>query len=284
VPRHTEPGSLSAATAETVLARLGFDAAPAPHVDGLTAVYGAWCAEVPFDNLRKRVHLASGSETPFPNLDPESFFADFLAHGAGGTCWPSTLALWSLLRRLGFAVRLGVASMYYDEPGDMESHGTVLADLDGVTYWVDTAMATLTPMPAAPGSEAGPVWRRARVERLGESITVRWSRTVFPVEMGCRLLDGAGTPARYAARYEASRGLSPFNTHVYSTRATAERVLTFAFGMRMEQDEDGFEHTDVLAPDERRRVLVEEFGYSERLVDELPPDAAPTDGAAGHDR
>jgi len=259
-------------TAERCLERLGFSSAPAPTLASLTAAYSAWCALVPFDNLRKRIHLASGSHDPFPNLDPDVFFADYLAHGTGGTCWPSTFALWSLLDHLGFDVQLGVASMYADEPSDLESHGTVLADVGGVRYWVDTAMGTIEPMVASPGCGAGPAWRRARVEPLGDSITVRWMRTVFPVEMGCRLLDDKGTPARYAIRYEASRQLSPFNTHLSSTRATYERVLTFSFGMRMEQDVDGFRHSDRLDDDERRSVLVEEFGYSEEIVDALPPD------------
>ena len=112
---------------EPVLDKLGVDrAAVTPDTDGLGLVYGAWCRGVPFDNVVKRIHLASGDATPIPNGNPEAFFASWLEHGTGGTCWPSTLALHALLEALGFDVRIGSAAMRDDLAPDVHSHGTLL--------------------------------------------------------------------------------------------------------------------------------------------------------------
>ena len=74
---------------EAVLAKLGLADRPRPDRAGLDRIYASWCRRVPFDNLVKRIHLTSGSEAPIPNGPPEAFFASWLAHGTGGTCWPS---------------------------------------------------------------------------------------------------------------------------------------------------------------------------------------------------
>src|SRR5262249_28191096 len=71
--------------AEEVLARLGFADRPAPDRAGLDALYLAWCHAVPFDNLVKRIHLASGSADPIPNGPADAFFAAWLRDGTGGT-------------------------------------------------------------------------------------------------------------------------------------------------------------------------------------------------------
>ena len=63
--------ALSPELTESVLARLGFAEAPAADAPGLDAVYLEWCRRVPFDNLVKRSHLASGSPEPIPNGEPE---------------------------------------------------------------------------------------------------------------------------------------------------------------------------------------------------------------------
>ena len=96
-----------------MLAKLGV-ARPAPDRDGLAAVYGAWCRRVPFDNVRKMIHVRAEDPGPLPGDDPTEFFESWLAHGAGGTCWAGNGALFALLQALGFSASRGVATMLVD--------------------------------------------------------------------------------------------------------------------------------------------------------------------------
>jgi N-hydroxyarylamine O-acetyltransferase len=57
---------LSVDLLEQVLSKLGFADRPAPTLDGLQRVYAAWCRKVPFDNIRKLIHLHSHDPSPLP--------------------------------------------------------------------------------------------------------------------------------------------------------------------------------------------------------------------------
>ena len=83
--------------------------------------------------------------------------------------------------------------------------------------------------------------------------------------LGCLLLDDNVTGEHYLARYEWSRGSSPFNTALYATRSYEDRRITLAFGQRFERRADGVSSSP-LEGDERTRTLVEEFGYSEAII------------------
>src|SRR5947199_3736781 len=95
---------------DAVLQRLGVDRVT-PDLAGLARVYRAWCDAVPFDNVHKLVHLAEGRGTPLPGSTASDFFAQFLATGAGGTCWSGNNALHDLLAALGFEVERAAATM-----------------------------------------------------------------------------------------------------------------------------------------------------------------------------
>src|SRR5689334_12079249 len=71
-------------------------------ITGLRQVYAAWCEKVPFDNIRKMISLRSGAGIALAGLDAEDFFENWLENGSGGTCWPSSNALFVLLKSLGF--------------------------------------------------------------------------------------------------------------------------------------------------------------------------------------
>jgi N-hydroxyarylamine O-acetyltransferase len=93
---------IGGALLERVLERLGFCAAPSADLAGLRAVYSAWCGKVPFDNGRKMIALRAQHDLPLPGGDAEQFFETWLAHGTGGTCWPSSSAVYELVQSLGF--------------------------------------------------------------------------------------------------------------------------------------------------------------------------------------
>jgi N-hydroxyarylamine O-acetyltransferase len=256
---------------ERVLDKLGLVSRPQPDRAGLDDLYRAWCRRVPFDNLVKRIHLASGSAVPIANGAPEAFFASWLAHGTGGTCWPGAGALHALVATLGFDARRGSAAMYDDRTGPIHTHGTTLVRLDGTDYWVDSSMLTNVPLPLIPDEETriddpvGPV----RAEPVEDLWRVWWT-TVTAEEIGCLLLDDDVSAEHYAARYEASREMSPFNAALYTTRNDDHARVSLLADTRFERTAAGI--TAEPTGDDRDRILVEEFGYSEEIVARLPAD------------
>jgi N-hydroxyarylamine O-acetyltransferase len=257
---------------EAVLAKLGLSGRPATDRAGLGEVYAAWCRKVPFDNLVKRIHLVSGSSAPFPNGEPVPFFESWLAHGTGGTCWPSSAGLHALLVTLGFDARRGSAAMFDNLSGPIHTHGTVLVRVDETDHWVDSSMLTNAVLPLVPheptrhDDAVSPVW----AEPVDDLWRVWWTSSANADAIGCLLLDDDVSPEHYLARYEASRDMSPFNTAVYANRNTDDSRITVAVGQRFERRPDGI--TSAPVGDDRDRVLVEEFGYSEAIVAQLPAD------------
>ncbi len=257
---------------EAVLTKLGLSERPAPDRAGLGDLYLAWCRRVPFDNLVKRIHLVSGSGGPFPNGEPVPFFESWLAHGTGGTCWPSSAGLHALLSTLGFDARRGSAAMFDNLSGPIHTHGTTLVRVDGVDHWVDTSMLTDVPLRLVPHEPTrrdhpvSPAWS----EPVDDLWRVWWTSAANAEEIGCLLLDDDVSSEHYLARYEASRDMSPFNTAVYASSNTDEARITVAIGQRFERRADGI--TSVPLGADRDRVLMEDFGYSEAIVAQLPAD------------
>jgi N-hydroxyarylamine O-acetyltransferase len=263
------------ALVDAVLERLGLGERPAPDRAGLDRAYLAWCRGVPFDNLVKRIHLVSGSAAPFPNGDPEWFLRSFVRDGAGGTCWPSSGGLYALLTALGFDARRGSGAMYDHVTGPIHTHGTVIVRLDGVDHWVDSSMLTDVPLPLAKGRETrrdDPV-SPVRAEPVDDLWRVWWTSSGDGSDIPCLLLTDDVDADHYLVRYEASRGMSPFNTRVYATRNAPGARVTIGGSKRYERTARGITETEL---DDRNRVLVEEFGFSEAIVAQLPPDDPPS--------
>lgn len=266
---------LTPSLAEAVLSKLGFSERPVPDPVGLGEVYRAWCRRVPFDNLVKRIHLAAGSAEPFPNGPPETFFQRWLRDGTGGTCWPSSGGLHALLVTLGFDARRGSAAMYDNFSGPIHTHGTTLVRLDGIDHWVDSSMLTDVPLPLIPHEATrrdDPV-SPVRAEPVDDLWRVWWTGAADGTNIGCLLLDDNVSAEHYLARYEWSRGQSPFNTMLYSTYNTDDARISLRIGQRFERRAGGI--TSVPMGDDRDRVLIEEFGYSDSIVAQLPADDPP---------
>lgn len=269
-----------------MLAKLGFAAPPAADRAGLAALYARWCRRVPFDNVRKLIHLRAARAGPLPGDAPEDFFEAWLAHGAGGTCWAGNGALAALLASLGFAVERGLATMLV-APDLPPNHGTTCVRLDGERWLVDASMLHGAPLRLDRARETevahGAYGLRARP--AGPKWQVHWRPLHRPEGLVCRIDALGASAAEFRARHEETRGWSPFNYGLYLRVVHGERVIGAAFGQRVEIAGPGEATLRALDAPGRRRLLVEEAGISEELAgllpDDLPLPPPPGSRAAG---
>ena len=154
--------ALAPALVERVLTKLGLHQRPALDLAGLNALYAAFSANVPFDNIQKRIWFASSQITPLPGGDPNEFFSNWLQHGTGGTCWPLNGAMYSLARALGFDARRIVGSVIVEGYPRGANHGSVLVNLDGINYLVDAWMAAFKVLPLISGKPSSTGQRHPR--------------------------------------------------------------------------------------------------------------------------
>ncbi|MEP6884667.1 MAG: arylamine N-acetyltransferase [Gammaproteobacteria bacterium] len=264
---------------DRVLAKLELARRPEPTLEGLHAVYSSWCRRVPFDNIRKLIHVRRQDPGVLPGDDARDFFDGWIRYGAGGTCWAGNGALCALLRALGFDARRAVGTMLVaaDLP---PNHGSTTAVFDGRRYLVDASILHDEPLlldeHAPPGERALgvaaiPAWNAA-CRLLDGHWYVRWRPLHKPEGIDCRIDQFDSQAATFRQRHEQSRGWSPFNyeLHVRMNRGTS--VIGSAFGQRMEIDESGRAGQCLLPARDRIRFLVEEIGIHEELAAMVPPD------------
>ncbi|MBL9175934.1 MAG: arylamine N-acetyltransferase [Verrucomicrobiales bacterium] len=263
------PGDLR----ERVLESLGLQGPPQADWAGLHRLYDAWCRNIPFDNLRKLLHLRGGLEGPLPGATPEDFLQSWIQYGTGGTCWSNAAALHSLLTTLGFDARLGLGTMLV-VPDLPPNHGTVLVTLDSQRFLVDGSMLHGEPLLLEDASVTGvghPAWG-VRCDRRDGRWHVWW-RPLHKVDgFECRLEHFDATPEDYRQRYEQTRGWSPFNYEVSARRNRGDSVSGVAFGHAVTLNPDGSVHREPVDLAERNRILIEEVGIREELVAQLPAD------------
>ena len=273
---------LDGALRERVLERLGFCAPPSADLAGLQAVYSAWCGKVPFDNVRKMIALRTQHDLPLPGGDAEQFFETWLAHGAGGTCWPSSNALYALVQSLGFE-GCRIAGCMRDL-GTI-NHASVKVALKDCDWLVDSSLLSNVPLPLE---------RRlfvhddlvfpAEVE-FEDSSHVVWSHTPpNSTYLPCRLIEHSYDSGSYLALYEESRARSPFNQRLYARRNLPGEMLVLSGNTRFSKTSEGVE-SRTLSPDEVCEALrndiglsievIEEWTRSGSLTDSLQPPAGP---------
>ena len=252
---------------------MGLAARPSPDLCGLSEVYAAWCRRVPFDNVRKRIHVEADDPGPFPGDTPADFFAAWLRHGAGGTCWAGNGALHALLDALGFAAERGIATMSA-APDVPPNHGTVRVTIDDRRFLVDASILHGAPLELGdePGGVPHPAWG-IRSRRLADGrLLVTWPSLHRPEGFDCRF-ERFGAPAtEFSERYEASRTASLFNDTLYLRLNTDRTVVGAMDGRRIEIAAVDDVADQALGGDERLRFLVDEIGLSEEIARRLPPD------------
>lgn len=264
-----DPGSITPDLRDLVLERLGFAGPPVVDRSGLTDLYTAWCRNVPFDNLRKLIALASGESGPFPGDDATDFFDHWLRHGTGGTCWPSSNALVALLDGCGFTVRRVAGSMM--ETGHL-SHGSAIATVDSTDFVVDSSMLSDTPLEVTtePSSVEHLVHPMA-VEPVDGTFRFRFRMSFEPegTSMFWRLMLDPADVDTYATRYEASREMSPFNDGRVARRNDDDGVTMLAKDTVVTRTSERFEVAPIEDADTLDHFLVEQFGVSDEVITRL---------------
>lgn len=258
---------------EQVLERLGLSDRPTVSLDGLAMLYAAWGQRVPFDNIRKLIHLRRNDPGPLPGSAPADFFDAWLRYGAGATCWAGNGALHALLCTLGFSSVRGYATMLL-APDIPPNHATVVVWCDGRRYLVDASILHGEPLElldVATSRVAHPAWGVEADPSSGQHI-VRWRPIHMPEGLGCRIDRLDVSADTFHDFHERSRPWSPFNYQLYARVNRMNRVIGTGFGQRFEFGADGTVHQQALEPRERLRFLVEEVGIHESLAAQVPVD------------
>lgn len=265
---------LPAGLVERVLSRLGLPGPPQTDLDGLKTVYGAWCRKVPFDNVLKRIHLASRHPGPLPGGDDIRFFESWLRYGTGGLCWAGNSALCSLLTALGFAAARGLATMLTG-PDQAPNHGTVTAACDGRLYLVDASMLHGEPLPLddhRPTGVAHPAWG-VRCTRQDGRWQVRWRPLHMTDGLDCHIDRLDASRDAFLELNEETRLWSPFNYSLYARQIRGDGVVGVSGGHRIIIDPSGRVSRTPLGSTERLRFMVEEIGIAEEILHRFPQDS-----------
>ncbi len=253
-----------------VLDRLGTPV-PGTDLEGLAALYAAWCRGVPWDNVQKRISVAERRPV-LAGAEPEEFLRNFLAHGTGGTCWPSSGALHALLAALGFDARRAVAAMMYDRVGRVPNHATEIVRADGEEWLVDSSMLCERPLALRHGERTAidDALHPMRAEPNDDGMwLVTWAAHARDEQIACWLFEDDVPQARFLERYEVSR-VSGFSYGLIFRRNLADGVLSLNRTTRAFKDRQGTLATREVA--DRAAILIGEGGLSPEIVGRLPDD------------
>lgn len=264
--------ALQDALVDAVLGRLDFSGRPEPTLAGLRSIYSAWCGRVPFDNMRKLIHVRRGDLGPLPGDTAVDFFESWLRFGTGGTCWAGNGALCALLGSLGFNATRAVGTML-TAPHLPPNHGSVTVDWEGRRYLVDASILHGEPLllDAAGASAGNAAWGANCDRHLGHWV-VRW-RPLHKLDgLDCRIDEFDATAASFHQRHEKSRSWSPFNFELYLRLNRGTAVTGIAFGRRIDLDDNGHATQWPMDGHARVRFLIEEIGINEEIVHALPLD------------
>lgn len=262
--RNQQSRPLDTGLRNLVLERFGLRSAPTADLAGLGALYAAWCANVPFDNVRKMIGLRAG-DAVLPGGDAGEFLERWLADGTGGTCWPTSNALYALAAALGFDVERAVGWMH--DTGHV-NHGSVRVRVDGQRWLVDSSLLYNLPLPLDRGVFVGPDPVFAiEVEPVDDGNHLVWADLPpNPEYLPCRLLAGEVTHAYCLERYEASRERSAFNQRLFARRNRSGELLVLFGSSRYSKTAAGLASC-VLSRGDLLASLRDEIGISGRMID-----------------
>lgn len=258
---------------EQILQKLGFAERPPLDIAGLTSVYQAWCRRVPFDNIRKRIHLAANNPLPLPGYDDAEFYQGWLRFGVGGLCWAGNGALHALLKALGFSSSLGTATMLTDAT-QPPNHGTVSVRLGEQLFLVDASMLHDAPLLLEANQQttvAHPAWGLTCSPHQ-KLWTIRWRPLHMVSGCDCRIECLSVSRDTFRQFNEITRSQSPFNDDLYIRLNTDECVTGISHGAAVSFTAAGEILTTPLTFENRLKFLVEEMGIHEEIAARIPPE------------
>jgi N-hydroxyarylamine O-acetyltransferase len=269
----THAEALTPELVERVLVKLGLSEHPAPTLEGLQTLYAAWCRKVPFDNIRKLIHIHTHDPGPLPGDDATDFFEAWLAYGTGGTCWAGNGALHDLLLSLGFHVTRGLCTMLV-APHIPPNHGSVLVTHDETPYVVDASILHSEPLrldALATTAVVHPAWG-VQCDRRDGHWHIRWQLMFTEEKVDCRIEDLSVSRDTFQEHHEQTRPWSPFNYELNIRLICGDSVVGAALGQRVEYDRSGACLRTRLEGVARERLLIDELGIHEEMVQRLPAD------------
>lgn len=249
-----------------ILTKLGLCGTVQPSIDGLRALYRAWCLAVPFDNMRKMRALLGNSNAILPGATPQEFFADLIATGTGGTCWAHGGALHGLLSACGFDARRATATMF--DFGEATHATTIVRFSDDSNWIVDNSFLTMEPLRidrSSPTLLNDPT-HYGEVEIDGDELYVHGHAPPLP-GIFFRLLERNVSMDTYERRYEASRSASIFNDRLHVRKNFEDRILVLRGQFRVTRSAQGVE-TQQIGAKEIQSTLIDEIGIDSAYVEE----------------
>ena len=264
---------LGAELVEQILSKLGFSEPPPVDIAGLTCLYRAWCRRVPFDNIRKRIHLAARNPSPLPGHDDTEFYRKWLRFGVGGLCWAGNAALHALLGALGFSCSRGTATMLTDDQ-QPPNHGTVSVRFGDKRFLVDASMLHDTPLfldPHQPSTIDQPAWG-VTCSPHKQLWNIRWRPLHMIDGCSCRIENLSVSRDTFRRLNEVTRAQSPFNDALYLRLNTQESVLGISGEKTVTFTASGECITTLLSSESRLKLLVEKMGIKEEIISQIPPD------------
>ena len=266
---------------DLVLERLGITNWPTLDFAGLGRVYAAYSGHVPNDNVQKRIWLNSDRANPLPGGDPTEFFLNWLEYGTGGTCFAANGALCALLRAIGYpACRFsgGVLMEGLEHDGN---HGTVVVEIDGLGYLVDAQLASFVPLPLIKGqfSSTGSGIHDICAVPYAGGFDIHWypganreRSMIMRPDLAKGRVDQVYFIEQYALSASRARRRSPFNEALFIGRHFQESIQIVSRNHKIIVSSDNVVTRTEIAFGDRARILVEEFGLSEQVVNAIPPD------------
>lgn len=258
---------------ERVLAKLGLSNQPSVDLSGLQMLYAAWCQKVPFDNIRKLIHVSSNDPGTLPGDSATDYFEAWLNYGTGGTCWAGNGALQSLLSSLGFIASRGVATMLV-VPECPPNHGTVVVELDGSQYLVDASILHKSPLRLDKQDSSMsefPSWL-GHVYQKDAKWHINWRPLQRLEGLDCRIDHVPAAPEEFSQRHENTRLWSPFNYELHIRSVRGNSVLGIAQGKQTEIHPNGDTSSREISQNERLDLLINKLFIKEEIAAKLPAD------------
>lgn len=264
---------LDAELVDRILSKFGLSKRPAMDFEGLKQVYDAWCRNVPFDNIRKLIHVIEQNPAPLPGDNATEFFNAWLVHGTGGTCWSANGALHALLYSLGFNAFRGLATMLV-VPHLPPNHGTVIVEMNDTCYMTDASILHELPLQLDlnhPPNLEQFRWK-LKVRRADDKWYIWWQPLHMLDGLECRLDAFPVTVSEFQERHEMTRDWSPFNYELQTRKIVDDTTIGIGRGVWVELSTNGKSTNRPIDAHERAKLLIERSGYSEEIVSKLPAD------------